>query len=260
MSSDKATPMMEQYLKTKEQYPDCLLFYRMGDFYELFFEDAKVASKVLDIVLTDKNHNKPGGEIPMCGVPFHAYESYLVKLVRAGFKVAICEQLEDPAEARKRGSKSVVKRDVIGKSEQIPRFFLRRSDRARHFADIINPFFVALRHGFRGRIRTNASTRSPNDDELLVFVISDLDDRHILRLNEFALVQHILEKAVNSPRRHADKLIRLTIFTAFHSDHKITAAPVVDIVGKSANRLQRRFGIPSLFELDPSPLNDVAGQ
>ena len=113
MSDIPQTPMVQQYFEVKNQYPDCLLFYRMGDFYELFFEDAKIASKVLDIVLTDKNHNKPGGEIPMCGVPFHAYESYLVKLVRAGFKVAICEQLEDPAEARKRGAKSVVKRDVI---------------------------------------------------------------------------------------------------------------------------------------------------
>ncbi|MBR6412360.1 MAG: DNA mismatch repair protein MutS [Alphaproteobacteria bacterium] len=105
--------MVQQYFEVKNQYPDCLLFYRMGDFYELFFEDAKIASKILDIVLTDKNHNKPGGAIPMCGVPYHAYESYLVKLVRAGFKVAICEQLEDPVEARKRGAKSVVKRDVI---------------------------------------------------------------------------------------------------------------------------------------------------
>jgi len=113
MSDIPQTPMVQQYFEVKNQYPDCLLFYRMGDFYELFFEDAQVASKILDIVLTDKNHNKPGGAIPMCGVPYHAYESYLVKLVKAGFKVAICEQLEDPAEARKRGSKSVVKRDVI---------------------------------------------------------------------------------------------------------------------------------------------------
>jgi len=113
MSDIPQTPMVQQYFEVKKQYPDCLLFYRMGDFYELFFEDAQVASKILDIVLTDKNHNKPGGAIPMCGVPFHAYESYLVKLVKAGFKVAICEQLEDPTEARKRGAKSVVKRDVI---------------------------------------------------------------------------------------------------------------------------------------------------
>ncbi|MDR2902425.1 MAG: DNA mismatch repair protein MutS [Lactobacillales bacterium] len=108
----KLTPMMAQYLKTKEAYPDCLLFYRMGDFYELFFEDAKVASSVLNIVLTYRGKNQ-GEDIPMCGVPFHAYENYLVRLVRAGYKVAICEQLESPAEAKKRGAGSVVKRDVI---------------------------------------------------------------------------------------------------------------------------------------------------
>ena len=113
MSEIKQTPMVRQYLEVKNQYPDHLLFYRMGDFYELFYEDAKVASKVLDIVLTDKNRNKPGGPMPMCGVPFHAYESYLVKLVKAGFKVAICEQMETPEEAKKRGRESVVKREVI---------------------------------------------------------------------------------------------------------------------------------------------------
>ena len=113
MSEPKQTPMVKQYFEVKRQYPDCLLFYRMGDFYELFYEDAKTASRVLDIVLTDKNRNKPGDPLPMCGVPFHAYESYLVKLVKAGYKVAICEQLEDPEEAKKRGAGSVVKRDVI---------------------------------------------------------------------------------------------------------------------------------------------------
>ncbi len=112
MSSDKATPLMEQYLKTKEQYPDCLLFYRMGDFYELFFADAHKASAALDIVLTYRG-TYMGQKVPMCGVPFHAYENYLVRLVKAGYKVAICEQMEDPAEAKKRGYKAVVKRDVI---------------------------------------------------------------------------------------------------------------------------------------------------
>lgn len=108
----KMTPMMAQYFQTKDQYPDCLLFYRMGDFYELFFEDAQKASAALDIVLTYRG-TLNGEPIPMCGVPFHAYESYLVRLVKAGYKVAICEQLEDPAEAKKRGSTAVVKRDVI---------------------------------------------------------------------------------------------------------------------------------------------------
>lgn len=112
MTTEKATPMMAQYLETKSHYQDCLLFYRMGDFYELFFEDAKQASKTLDIVLTYRGKHM-GQNIPMCGVPFHAYESYLNKLVKAGFKVAVCEQMEDPSEAKKRGYKAVVRRDVI---------------------------------------------------------------------------------------------------------------------------------------------------
>lgn len=112
MTKQQITPMMVQYLKTKEKYKDCLLFYRMGDFYELFFDDAKIASKVLDIVLTYRG-KKSGENIPMCGVPYHAYENYLVRLVKAGHKVAICEQLEKPSEAKKRGPNAVVKRDVV---------------------------------------------------------------------------------------------------------------------------------------------------
>ncbi len=104
--------MMVQYLHLKERHADCLLFYRMGDFYEMFFDDAVAASKALDITLTKRGaHN--GEDIPMCGVPVHAAENYLSRLIRKGFRVAICEQLEDPAEARKRGAKSVVKRDVV---------------------------------------------------------------------------------------------------------------------------------------------------
>ena len=112
ISAENATPMMAQYLEIKKQHPDCLLFYRMGDFYELFFDDAVKASKALDIALTKRGQHK-GSDIPMCGVPWHAHESYLAKLIKAGFKVAICEQTEDPIEAKKRGSKSVVKREVI---------------------------------------------------------------------------------------------------------------------------------------------------
>ncbi len=106
------TPMMAQYLETKKAYPGYLLFYRMGDFYEMFFDDAVKASKALDIALT-KRGKLDGEDVPMCGVPFHAYEIYLSRLIKKGFKVAICEQMEDPKEAKKRGSKSVVKRDVI---------------------------------------------------------------------------------------------------------------------------------------------------
>lgn len=106
------TPMMVQYMAIKEQAADALLFYRMGDFYELFFDDAIAAARALDITLTKRGQHN-GDDIPMCGVPFHAYDSYLAKLIRAGFKVAICEQMEDPAEAKKRGSKSVVRREIV---------------------------------------------------------------------------------------------------------------------------------------------------
>ena len=106
------TPMMAQYLEIKTSYPDALLFYRMGDFYELFFDDAIAASSALDIALTKRGKHS-GEDIPMCGVPHHAAEGYLLTLIRKGFRVAVCEQLESPAEAKKRGYKAVVHRDVV---------------------------------------------------------------------------------------------------------------------------------------------------
>jgi len=109
----QVTPMMAQYLEIKAAYPDALLFYRMGDFYEMFFDDAVAAAGALDIALT-KRGKHDGDDIPMCGVPAHSAESYLLSLIRKGFRVAICEQLEDPAEAKKRGgSKAVVRRGVV---------------------------------------------------------------------------------------------------------------------------------------------------
>lgn len=108
----KTTPMMEQFLKLKEHHKEYLLFYRMGDFYELFFDDAVRASAALDITLT-KRGKYLGEDIPMCGVPVHAAETYLSRLIGKGFKVAVCEQMENPAEAKKRGHKAIVKRDVI---------------------------------------------------------------------------------------------------------------------------------------------------
>ena len=106
------SPMMAQYLAQKAQNPDALLFYRMGDFYEMFFDDAQAASAALDIALTKRGQHL-GQDIPMCGVPVHAAEGYLLQLIRKGFRVAVCEQMEDPAEARKRGAKSVVRREVV---------------------------------------------------------------------------------------------------------------------------------------------------
>jgi DNA mismatch repair protein MutS len=108
----QATPSMAQYIEIKAANPDCLLFYRMGDFYELFFGDAEIAARVLGIVLT-KRGKHAGADIPMCGVPVHRADEYLQRLIATGLRVAVCEQLEDPAEARKRGSKAVVKRDVV---------------------------------------------------------------------------------------------------------------------------------------------------
>ncbi len=106
------TPMMAQFLEIKADYPDALLFYRMGDFYEMFFDDAVAAAEALDIALTKRGKHL-GQDIPMCGVPAHSSENYLLSLIRKGFRVAVCEQMENPAEAKKRGSKSVVKRGVV---------------------------------------------------------------------------------------------------------------------------------------------------
>src|SRR6516164_394438 len=108
----RVTPMMEQYIEIKAANPDCLLFYRMGDFYELFFEDAEVAARALGIVLTKRGKHL-GTDIPMCGVPVERADEYLHRLIALGHRVAVCEQLEDPAAARKRGGKSVVRRDVV---------------------------------------------------------------------------------------------------------------------------------------------------
>src|ERR1700722_5208126 len=106
MQDTFTTPMMKQYSDIKKQYTDCLLFYRMGDFYELFLEDAHIGARILNITLTGKANGK-GGRIPMAGVPYHAVDTYLAKLVKAGYKVAICEQLSPP------NKKGLVKRDVV---------------------------------------------------------------------------------------------------------------------------------------------------
>src|SRR3954466_1949080 len=108
----RVTPMMEQYLEIKAANPGLLLFYRMGDFYELFFEDAEIASRALGIVLTKRGKHQ-GLDIPMCGVPVERSDDYLHRLIALGHRVAVCEQMEDPAAARARGNKSVVRRDVV---------------------------------------------------------------------------------------------------------------------------------------------------
>src|SRR6201996_3734663 len=111
-ASARVTPMMEQYLEIKAANPGLLLFYRMGDFYELFFEDAEIASRALGIMLTKRGKHQ-GMDIPMCGVPVERSDDYLHRLIASGHRVAVCEQMEDPAAARARGNKSVVRRDVV---------------------------------------------------------------------------------------------------------------------------------------------------
>jgi DNA mismatch repair protein MutS len=111
-ATSRVTPMMEQYLEIKAANPGLLLFYRMGDFYELFFEDAEIASRALGIMLTKRGKHQ-GADIPMCGVPVERSDDYLHRLIARGFRVAVCEQMEDPAAARARGAKSVVRRDVV---------------------------------------------------------------------------------------------------------------------------------------------------
>src|SRR5258708_977616 len=109
---DATSPMMVQSVEPQRVHADCLLFYRMGDFYEMFFDDAKVAARALDIALTKRGRHN-GEDIPMAGVPVHAAEAYLARLIRQGVRVAVCEQVEDPAEARKRGNRGPVRRDIV---------------------------------------------------------------------------------------------------------------------------------------------------
>ncbi|MBA3048638.1 MAG: DNA mismatch repair protein MutS, partial [Brevundimonas sp.] len=111
-SSEGVTPVMAQFLAAKAAQPDAIVFFRMGDFYELFFKDAEIASAALGITLTKRGKHQ-GQDIPMAGVPVHSLDGYLARLIRQGFKAAICEQLEAPSEARKRGSKAVVHRDIV---------------------------------------------------------------------------------------------------------------------------------------------------
>src|SRR5882672_9850753 len=106
--SASATPAMRQYLDAKEQHRDSIVLFRMGDFYEIFYEDALVASRALEITLTSRSKDANGGGIPMCGVPYHAVDTYIARLVKKGFRVAICDQVEDPRKA-----KGLVKREVV---------------------------------------------------------------------------------------------------------------------------------------------------
>ncbi|MBV2359421.1 DNA mismatch repair protein MutS [Thalassococcus sp. CAU 1522] len=184
--------MMAQYLEIKAQYPDALLFYRMGDFYELFFDDAAAAAEALDIALT-KRGKHAGEDIPMCGVPVHSAEGYLLTLIRKGFRVAVCEQMESPAEAKKRGSKSVVRRDVVRlvtpgtlteeslldarRHNYLAALSCVRDDWALAWCDISTGAFRVMRLG-RARIGAELARLSPS--ELLTTESTEQDLRAVL--------------------------------------------------------------------------------
>ena len=165
MENLASTPMLRQYLEIKKSYPDAILFFRLGDFYEMFFDDAKTAAPILEVVLTSRNKNKEDA-VPLCGVPHHAWENYAAKLLRRGFKVAICEQVEDPALA-----KGIVRREVTHILTPATALEVESLDSGQ------NNFIVAIRrdgqslalasHG-PGRLRFRSEDLQAGNEEALV--------------------------------------------------------------------------------------------
>ena len=206
-------PAMRQYLEIKEQHKDCILFFRMGDFYEMFFEDAVTASKILEITLTSRNKGK-NDSIPLCGIPYHAASSYIAKLIGKGFKVAICEQIEDPKEA-----KGIVKRDVV--RIITPALFVD--------ADTIdireNSFLVALacredRFGLAfldistGEFRVTES----QNREIFMAEISGLDFREVIVAEDFC------EKDILKTLSQGEPRFRINNFASDYFDHDVAVA------------------------------------
>ena len=192
----RLTPMLEQYVKIKEEHKDYLLFYRMGDFYELFLEDAVIASQALDIALTHRG--KVGDyNIEMCGVPFHAYESYLSKLIRQGYKVAICEQTESPEEAKKRGAKSVVRREVIrlvtaGTLTEEPLLDAKRNNFLMSVARKSNTFGVAWVDISTGEFFTQEfNTTGKTEDTILLSVLSRLTPSELIVSDKYLYLAEV---------------------------------------------------------------------
>src|SRR5438477_8676862 len=149
--STSATPAMRQYLDAKQQYRDAILFFRMGDFYEMFYEDALVAARALELTLTSRSKDANGGGIPMCGVPFHAADTYVTRLVKKGFRVAVCDQVEDPRKA-----KGLVKREVV-------RVVSPGTLTDANYLDAREPAFLMAVFASRGRASLSASPRGEAD-------------------------------------------------------------------------------------------------
>ena len=202
------TPAMRQYLEIKEQHKDCILFFRMGDFYEMFFEDAVTASKILEITLTSRNKGKEDS-IPLCGIPYHAASSYIAKLIEKGFKVAVCEQIEDPKEA-----KGIVKREVV--RIITPSLFLDEDNtNIRENAFLMS---LALRDDKFGLAFLDISTgefrvtESQNRD-IFIAEISGLDFREVIIEGDFH------EKAVLKALSQGDPRPRINFFAADYFDY-----------------------------------------
>jgi DNA mismatch repair protein MutS len=202
------TPAMRQYLEIKEQHKDCILFFRMGDFYEMFFEDAITASKILEITLTSRNKGKDDS-IPLCGIPYHAASSYIAKLIEKGFKVAICEQIEDPKEA-----KGIVKRNVV--RIITPSLFIDEDNTAiRENAFLMA---LALRDDRFGLAFLDISTgeflvtESQNRD-IFIAEISGLDFREVIIEEDFR------EKAIVKTLSQRDPQPRINFFAAEYFDY-----------------------------------------
>lgn len=195
------TPMMAQFHAIKQNYPDCLLFYRMGDFYEMFFDDAIKASQVLDITLTKRGKSQ-GNDIPMAGVPFHAYESYMAKLIKAGFKVAICEQTEDPAQAKKRGgSKTLVKREIIRvvTAGTITEDFLLESKNNNYIASVSSirdEYAVSWLDLSTGEFKAISTTKDKLPDIAELINASEYIVPETMRESSFCNFLHLIKKLI----------------------------------------------------------------
>ena len=244
--ADGHTPMMAQYHSIKARYPDCLLFYRMGDFFELFYDDAIAAAETLDITLTKRGKNN-GDDIPMCGVPFHACEPYLAKLIRAGFKVAICEQTESPAEAKERAkaqgkpvSKALVNRDVVrvvtqGTLTEDTLLDARENNYLSAIAEVGGQYGIAW---------TDLSTGSfwvqPSRKNDLMTALERIDPKEILIPD--TVIPTDRKGAAESSAPHADQSP-----LGFAQDDKVTIQPASLFDSENARgRLEKIFGVETL--------------
>jgi DNA mismatch repair protein MutS len=206
------TPAMRQYLEIKEQHKDCILFFRMGDFYEMFFEDAVTASKILEITLTSRNKGKESS-IPLCGIPYHAAASYIAKLIEKGFKVAICEQTEDPREA-----KGIVKREVVrvitpGLCLEADNRNVKENTFLAALAKRDDTFGLAFLDISTGEFRVTESM----DREYFITELCGLDFREIIMEEEFR------EKAVVKALSEQEQRLRINYFPSEYFNHEHAA-------------------------------------